>query len=123
MRGVVPIFRHRRVTAAVCEKGVVFLVRESLWAEQTSAKDVTQKKRGKPIVVVLGGVLLFLLSYSGGNGGTDDERERERERQKKEEEVQDGAFRKGTKKSRSRFPVGLVKRRQGIGFFFKYNFI
>ena len=32
--------------------------------------------------------------------------------------MQDGAFRKGTKKSRSRFPVGLVKRRQGIGFFF-----
>ncbi len=73
-------------------------MRESFWAEQTSAKDVTQKKRGEPIVVVLGGVLLFLLSYSGGNGGTDDERERERET-KKEEEVQDGAFRKGTKKA------------------------
>ena len=46
MRGVVPIFRLRRVTAAVCEKGVFFLVGASLWAEQTSAKDVTQKRGG-----------------------------------------------------------------------------
>ena len=122
MRGVVPIFRLRRVTAAVCEKGVFFLVRESLWAEQTSAKDVTQKKGGKPIVVVLGGVLLFLLSYSGGNGGTDDERERERETKKGGGSAR-WRLQKRNKKSRSRFPVGLVKRRQGIGFFFKYNFI
>ncbi len=121
MRGVVPIFRLRRVTAAVCEKGVFFLVGASLWAEQTSAKDVTQKRGGNPLSSCWVGSYCFSFLIPGETEARMT-REKERERDKKGGGSARWRLQKRNKKSRSRFPVGLVKRRQGIGFFFQIQF-